>query len=130
MYVCIYIYVFLSVSMLNDINYVCILMSDEKFATICIHNAHNHPCSLVLCIFMVFLSVGQTPAANCKNGDIQLVGGFQDSDAADGIVEICIDGQWGTVCDDQFWFADARVVCRQLNYSDLGEQNKYRQGYG
>ena len=68
-------------------------------------------------------SLDYTPAnVNCNNGDIQLVGGYNDSDTADGIVEICVNGQWGTVCDDRFWFNVARVVCRQLNYSDIGKQ--------
>lgn len=39
----------------------------------------------------------------------------------EGRVEICINGQWGTVCDDQFDNPAARVVCAQLNYSTAGE---------
>ena len=33
----------------------------------------------------------------------------------EGRVEICVGGRWGTVCDDQFGFPEATVVCRQLN---------------
>ena len=35
-----------------------------------------------------------------------------------GRVEICINGVWGTVCDEYGWSNYiARVVCRQLGYN-------------
>lgn len=33
---------------------------------------------------------------------------------SDGTIQICKNGEWGTVCDDFFGVEEAKIVCRQL----------------
>ena len=47
----------------------------------------------------------------CRTGEVMLVDGLNDKE---GRVEVCINGAYGTVCDNQWSVSDARVVCKQL----------------
>ena len=72
--------------------------------------------------FLLFIDHFHIPlslkAPNCFNeGEIRLRGG---TTSREGRVEICLGGVWGTVCDDGWGTADARVVCRQLGLPTIG----------
>ena len=53
----------------------------------------------------------------CTDGAIRLVGGITERE---GRVEICLQNQWGTVCDNGWGGSDSRVVCRQLGFDAIG----------
>ena len=61
-------------------------------------------------------------AAVCDDGSIQLANG---QDESEGRVEVCYNGQWGTVCSDDFGPLDGTVVCRQLGYEGIKRLNEY-----
>ena len=61
-------------------------------------------------IYHNFLEPGE-----CTSGSIRLNGGTIDKE---GRVEVCVNGVWGSICDDGWDTTDAVVVCWQLGYSN------------
>ena len=59
-------------------------------------------------------------AAICQYGDIRLIvpAGLRNNS---GRVEVCLNEQWGSVCDNNWDQSDANVACRQLGFSRHSE---------
>ena len=58
-------------------------------------------------------------AVVCFSGMVRLVS--SGSYDFEGRVEVCVNGGWGTVCDDGWGTTDAQVLCRQLNFTTSGK---------
>ena len=54
---------------------------------------------------------------NCTDGSIRLYSG---SSAMDGILHVCANGAWGTVCSGYWDNQDNAVACRQLGFLSYG----------
>ena len=63
---------------------------------------------------------------SCSEGDVQLSHG---SGEYEGTVEVCRGSNWVTICDSQWSSEDAKVVCRQLGYSVMGETKRLSNRY-
>ena len=53
----------------------------------------------------------------CESGRVRLANGYP---ASRGVLEICVNGKFATVCADQWDNTDASIVCKELGYSPYG----------
>ena len=61
--------------------------------------------------------INTTTNASCSLGDVRLADG---KNMMEGRLEVCLNGEWSSVCGDDIKTTDANVVCRQLGYSGFG----------
>ena len=54
--------------------------------------------------------------SECATGSLRLEGSLFKTE---GRVEVCLNDQWGTICDDSWDVRGARLVCRHLNISGM-----------
>ena len=57
-------------------------------------------------------------STQCTHGEVRLVNGSVPSE---GRIEVCVNSNWGTVCDMGWGPDNAKVVCRQLGYTPDGK---------
>ena len=67
---------------------------------------YHHTCGLISLEIPLVRS-------NCANGDVRLVNG---TTPYEGRVEICYGGVWGSVCDQNWDYWDAAIVCLQMGF--------------
>ena len=53
---------------------------------------------------------------------VRLIGG---KNKQEGRVEVFYDGQWGTVCDDEWSLKEATIVCKELGYGKAVQAVKH-----
>ena len=61
----------------------------------------------------------------CTTDGALRLAGQNDTSATEGRVEVCYNGEWGTVCDDNWGPPDAKVVCRQLGLPTECKSSSY-----
>ena len=59
----------------------------------------------------------QNTTDNCTSGEVRLVDGVTEYE---GRIDLCYSGAWGSVCPNLWNSNDAKVVCRQLGYNNIG----------
>ena len=91
---------------MDSINYECCYISLNSGPLSIMH-------SLMLfysfCFFFHLFAAGPVPVRLVSDSG-------RTTDLSAGRLEIFLNGQWGTVCDDFFDINDANVACRQLGF--------------
>jgi len=67
---------------------------------------------MYMCIILLYPDPG-----NCEEGTVRIVDGIIEQE---GRIEFCVNGVWGSVCDEEWDKTDAHVVCQQMGHPELG----------
>uniref|UniRef100_A0AAQ5WYD3 Lysyl oxidase homolog n=1 Tax=Amphiprion ocellaris TaxID=80972 RepID=A0AAQ5WYD3_AMPOC len=87
--------------------------------------------SLHVLLYMCSFSPGSPLAPDTPRIQLRLAGDKRKHN--EGRVEVFYNGEWGTVCDDDFTIHAAQVVCRELGYLEAiswSPSSKYGKGEG
>ncbi len=57
-------------------------------------------------------------SVGCVEGEVRLLNG--SIGVSEGRAEICLNNEWGTICDQMWDDIDAGIVCRQLGLAGTG----------
>ena len=72
-----------------------------------------------LLIFLKYaMKLGLISFIDCKDGDVQLVGGESDNE---GTIEVCFDHIWGLISETGWTSRDAQVVYKQMGHQVDGK---------
>ncbi|XP_011409399.1 PREDICTED: neurotrypsin-like, partial [Amphimedon queenslandica] len=63
----------------------------------------------------------------CEEGAVRITDGLIENE---GRLEVCVDGVWGSVCDDGWDKTDAHVACQQLGFSELEPEAYFGSKFG
>ena len=55
-------------------------------------------------------------ADQCTDGEVQFVSGNDTS----GILQVCQDDQWNTVCEKGFGDEEAKIICKNHGLKETG----------
>ena len=66
-------------------------------------------------IHIILIYTADNASLVCNNTDLRLVGSTAPHE---GNIEVCFNGQWGSICHDNWGIADAQTVCRILGFGN------------
>ena len=70
-----------------------------------------------------FFNLTTFTLAMCSTGDVQVISSA-NGNSGTGRAQVCINGTWGTICNDFWENVDASIVCKQAGYSEYGMATK------